>query len=91
MSCPDLSNYVFTGHALLEMWRRKISEAEVRNVLATPEQREEVRQGRCVYQSKQTIGDPPQEYLLRVFVNIDRQPPEIVTVYRTSKITKYWR
>ena len=91
MTCPDLSNYVFTGHALLEMQRRRISEAEVGNVLAIPGQREEVRPGRCVYQSKQRIGDPLKEYLLRVFVDIDRQPPEIVTVYRTSKITKYWR
>jgi len=26
-----------------------------------------------------------------VFVDIDRQPPEVVTAYRTSKIEKYWR
>lgn len=30
-------------------------------------------------------------YLVRVFVDIDRVPPEVVTAYRTSKIEKYWR
>ncbi len=34
-------------------------------------------------------GNPDKMYLLRVFVDIDRIPPEVVTVYRTSKITKY--
>jgi hypothetical protein len=29
-------------------------------------------------------------YIVRVFVDIDRSPPEIVTVYRTSKVGKYW-
>jgi hypothetical protein len=30
-------------------------------------------------------------FLLRVFIDIDRTPMEVVTVYRTSKIDKYWR
>jgi len=29
-------------------------------------------------------------YLIRVVVDVDRQPAEVVTVYRTSKIAKYW-
>lgn len=28
---------------------------------------------------------------MRVFVDVDREPAEVVTVYRTSKIAKYWR
>lgn len=28
--------------------------------------------------------------LLRIFVNLLRQPPLVVTVYKTSKIDKYW-
>ncbi|MBF0355748.1 MAG: hypothetical protein HQL43_10985 [Alphaproteobacteria bacterium] len=35
------------------------------------------------------FGDPPRQYLLRVFVDMDRSPPRVVTVYRTSKIAKY--
>jgi hypothetical protein len=30
-------------------------------------------------------------YLVRVFVDVDRTPAEVVTVYRTSKMAKYWR
>jgi len=30
-------------------------------------------------------------YLVRVVVDVDRRPPEVVTVYRTTKLRKYWR
>jgi hypothetical protein len=30
-------------------------------------------------------------YLARVIVDIDRRPAEVVTVYRTSKVARYWR
>jgi hypothetical protein len=29
--------------------------------------------------------------LVRVFVDVDRKPAEVVTAYRTSRIAKYWR
>jgi hypothetical protein len=32
-----------------------------------------------------------RRYLVRVFVDVDRSPAEVVTAYRTSKIDKYWR
>ncbi len=44
-----------------------------------------MRPGRVVAQG--LIG----EYLLRVFIDIDRTPPEVVTAYQTSKIEKYRR
>ena len=91
MTCPELQNCVFSEHALWEMARRSITKDEVNSVLNAPEQREEIRLGRCVYQSRLTYGEPPKVYLLRVFVEIDRMPPEVVTVYRTSKVKKYWR
>jgi len=55
------------------------------------EQTENIREGRDVYQSRIEMGEPPKTYLLRVFVDRDREPSEIVTVYRTIKIEKYWR
>jgi hypothetical protein len=30
-------------------------------------------------------------YLLRAVVATEKEPPVVVTVYRTSKIEKYWR
>jgi len=73
------------------MERRQISDAEIAQILSIPEQTEILRPGRAVYQSRVELGEPSQTYLLRVFVDIDRQPPEVVTAYRTSKIEKYWR
>jgi hypothetical protein len=32
-----------------------------------------------------------KRYLVRAFVDVDRSPAEVVTVYRTSRIAKYWR
>ena len=83
--------YRLTAHVRTEMARRQIQEPDVARVLAVPEQTETIRAGREVYQSRLAWGDPPATYLLRVFVDVDRQPPDVVTVYRTSKIAKYWR
>lgn len=75
----------------MEMERRHISEVEVAQVLAAPEQIEYIREGRVVCQCRLRFGRPTRTYLLRVFVDTDCDPPKIVTAYRTSKIAKYWR
>jgi hypothetical protein len=81
--------YRVTRHAIVEMERRGIEKTILFGVLAAPEQRYTLRRGRDVLQSKISFGG--KTYLVRVFVDVDRQPADIVTVYRTSKITKYWR
>src|SRR5687767_14025142 len=85
-----VDSYVFTGHASDEMARRSIDPAIVRAVLAEPEQSEPVRPGRMVLQSRLSFAGDATIYLVRVFVDVDREPAEVVTVYRTSKIGKYW-
>jgi len=86
-----ITRYAVTDHARYEMVRRQVDDTDVARVLSDPEQVELIRTGRAVYQSRWEIGDPPKTYLLRVFVDIDREPPEVVTVYRTSQLDKYWR
>ncbi len=81
--------YVLTPHALFEMQRRRLAELAIRGVLAAPEQRFPVRPGRDVLQSRVAVAG--KTYLLRVFIDIDRDPAEVVTVYRTSQVAKYWR
>ena len=83
--------YRLTDHARFEMERRGISEAEIAQVLSAPEQSDLVRPGRVVYQSRMEFEELGKIYLLRVFVDIDRQPAEVVTAYRTSKVEKYWK
>jgi Domain of unknown function (DUF4258) len=87
----SITTYRLTDHARLEMTRRQISEVEVENVLAAPEQTECVREGCAVYHSRIELSEPAKTYLLRVVVDADRQPSEVVTVYRRSKVHKYWR
>ena len=60
----------------------------VRSVLASPEQVLEARPHRMILQSRVRMGSTAQ--LIRVFVDIDRTPEEVVTVYLTSRISKYW-
>ena len=86
-----ITEYRITDHAQFEMERRRITVAQITQVLSAPEQIEIVRYGRAVYQSRVQLGEPSRTYLLRVFVDVDRQPPAVVTVYQTSKIEKYWR
>jgi hypothetical protein len=86
-----ITEYVLTEHAREEMTRRQITEADIAKVLASPGQTELARAGRVAYQSQVQMGDPPKMYLLRVFVDTDREPARVVTVYRTSKIEKYWK
>lgn len=88
---PPITQYRITGHARFEMRRRGITESELAHVLSRPDQAEIVRPGRAVVQSRAQVGDPPRIYLMRVFVDVDRQPAEVVTAYRTSRIDRYWR
>ena len=84
-----IKDYGLTSHAAFELERRGIGETVVGRVLAAPEQRHAVRAGRDVLQSR--IAFEAKTYLVRVFVDVDREPAEVVTVYRTSNVAKYWR
>jgi hypothetical protein len=78
-------------HAEWEMTRRGIPPALVQAVVDHPEQRliDGARKGRWIYQSRLPFEDGTI-YLVRAVVDEDDEPPAIVTVYRTSKIEKYW-
>jgi hypothetical protein len=82
-------NYRFSRHAEEEMARRGIPVEMVRDVLAAPQQADDDPSGCKVYQSQLDFGTG-KPYLLRVFVNEAVNPALVVTVYRTSKIAKYW-
>jgi len=77
-----------SAHARTELQRRGIPETLLAAVLAEPEQKVPGHGMIWCYQSRVTIAEKP--YLLRVMVDETRQPPLVVTVYRTSKIDKYW-
>jgi Domain of unknown function (DUF4258) len=91
MTSQQDRRYRVSSHARFEMQRRAIDEETVKQVLSQPEQERAVRPGRVLRQSRITIGGGGRRYLVRLIVDVDRDVPEIVTVYRTSKIEKYWR
>ncbi|MDG2991565.1 DUF4258 domain-containing protein [Candidatus Synechococcus calcipolaris G9] len=85
-----MKSVTFSAHALEEMQRRGITQDQVQAVLLKPEQVLSGRNRRTIYQSRASFGSEKQ-YLLRVFVDETVKPLVVITVYRTSKIQKYWR
>jgi hypothetical protein len=80
--------YLLTPHALEQSRRRGLEQAVVAAVLLRPQQRLVLRRGRDLLQS--IIEIDRRRYLVRVIVDVDRDPAHVVTVYRTSRIGKYW-
>lgn len=83
-----VKDYTITDHGKFELEQRGISEEVLATLLKNPGQRMSVRQGREVFQN--IIDVYGKKYLIRIFVDIDRNPIEVVTGYKTSKIEKYW-
>jgi hypothetical protein len=48
-----------------------------------------VRGGRILIQGLVPSTGSVTPYLLRVFLDVDREPPVVVTAYKTSKLEKY--
>lgn len=86
-----MKKILISDHALFQMHRRGISENDVRAIIRHPEQIEEIRPGRAVFQCRIMAGEPGKSFLIRVFVDERETRLEVVTAYRTSKIDKYWR
>ncbi|MHB1679562.1 MAG: DUF4258 domain-containing protein [bacterium] len=83
-------NIIFTGHAKFEMKRRNIDEILVRNVIEKPEQKLLSNNDRVVFQSKYFDTKENIKMILRVICEIKHKTIKIITVYKTSKIQKYW-
>ena len=77
-------------HAEEQMARRQIPREWLESPIENPEQRVPQPGGKGILQSRFTSEDETM-YLLRAVVATEKEPPVVVTVYRTSKIEKYWR
>ena len=78
---------IFSKHALEQMKLRGISKKIVEEILLHPEQIIS-ESGKKIYQSVISF-EKDGNYLIRIFVNVKKKPPVIITVYKTSKISKY--
>ncbi len=81
--------FKISKHADEEIQRRQIARNLVDAVLENPQQIVDEYGNKKAYQSK--IDFNGKIYLLRVIVDESVEPKKVVTVYRTSKIVKYWR
>ncbi|MBI4223602.1 MAG: DUF4258 domain-containing protein [Deltaproteobacteria bacterium] len=75
-------------HARFEMRRRGIPESIVQQVLEKPEQKIRLARGREIWQNRVKMED--REYVVRLVLELNPEI-KIITVYRSSKINKYWR
>ncbi len=79
-----------THHAEQELTRRGTPRTILEQALEMPQQIVPAYGGRKAYQSQVEFGSG-RTFLLRVIVDDRTVPPTVVTAYRTSKISKYWR
>jgi hypothetical protein len=82
--------YQLSRHAREEMANRMIAEDVMQAVASAPEQIAAGHGGRLVHQSR-VEWDNGRTYLVRVVVAPDTVPPTVVTIYRTTKVERYWR
>jgi len=83
-------DFILSRHACEQMSRRGINHETVMRVVSCPDQTiaDSEMPTKIVYQS--LIHEDNRMLLLRVFVETDKHPYVILTVYKTSKISKYY-
>jgi len=76
-------------HATAEAERRGIDPGLIDAVLQNPDQVVPAFGGKVAYQSR--LAEQGRDYLLRVVVSESSTTPVVVTMYKTSRVAKYWR
>lgn len=82
----DANSFRFIDHAQKELERRGIPLQIVLEALQQPDQIVANMDGREAYHKLVEMND--KTYLLRIIVE---HGDTVITVYRTSKVQKYWR
>jgi len=81
-------HYTLSHHSKIEMARRGITLSQLNDVMLSPEQMVPGHGDITCHQSR--IPMDGKMYLLRVMVDKTAFPAMVVTVYRTSRIERYW-
>ena len=80
-------NITFSKHAIERMRSRGIPENEILLTLDKPDS--VINETDCKQIFQRLITRNKNTLLLRVFVNQCKEPPLVITAYKTSKIDKY--
>jgi uncharacterized FlgJ-related protein len=81
---------IITEHARLEAQRRQIDLELLQATVENPEQKILSERGRIVFQSKYYDNIENKEMLLRAIVAQTGDTLKVISVYKTSRIDKYW-
>ena len=81
---------IFSKHAQEQMQRRSINYEHVLSTVLQPDQVIVDDEDTDITICQSLIKEDEQMFLLRVFVNKAKHPNVIVTLYRTTKIVKYY-
>ena len=82
---------LISGHAEFEAKRRDISIKTITDIALAPQQKIKTASGRTICQSRMHDPVTNQEMLFRVIVKDTYENRTVITVYKTSKIAKYWQ
>ena len=83
-------DFVFSKHAEEQLQRRGINRKDVETVVSQPDQTLTDDENKDITVFQSLIKEEGRMFLLRVFVNTTKLPNVIVTLYRTTKIQKYY-
>ncbi len=81
---------ILSGHAVFEAKRRDIDEGLIRSMVIKPQQKISSKRGRVIVQGIYQDQIEDKEMLLRIIGKETIDKFEVITVYKTSKIKKYW-
>ena len=81
---------IITNHAVFEAIRRGITEELISSVVNSPQQKLPSKKGRVILQNKHFDKASNKEILLRVIGTETADVFTVITVYKTSRISKYW-
>ncbi len=82
---------IFSEHALFEIEFRKIDKEEVERLIENPMQKLPAKKNRIIMQKRYNDDMAHKEMLLRVIGEELENAFHVITVYKTSKIEKYWK
>ena len=83
-------DFIISKHAQEQMVRRGISYETVLSVVSQPDQTVADDEDPTVVIYQSLVKENGQMFLMRVFVNRVKQPNIVVTLYKTTKISKYY-
>ena len=81
---------VFSEHALFELKFRQIRQEDVEHFIIYPMQKLPAKRNRIIMQGRYTDDTENKEMLLRIIGEELEDVFYVITVYKTSKIDKYW-